>query len=112
MRLKDPPMPPDFLHYAFTGFRDRAILVRTSTNPLSMIKSITQEIWSVDHNIALAQTGSLDSFLYRFSYARPEFGLKTMGEFVGIGLLLVVIVVFRLYDYSILLQSIDYSIRN
>src|SRR6266576_3643451 len=87
--LQDPPMPQAFLPYTITGVRDRAILVRTSINPLSMIKGISQEIWAVDHNIALAQTGSLESFLYRFSYARPEFGLKTLGAFAGIGLLLV-----------------------
>ena len=109
--LKDPPMPQAFLPYTITGFRDRAILVRTSTNPLSMIKSITQEIWSVDHNIALAQTGSLESFLYRFSYARPEFGLKTLGAFAGIGLLLVVIGVFSIMAYTVSLQTHEIGIR-
>jgi hypothetical protein len=54
--LQDPLMPQAFIPYAITGFRDRAILVRTSTAPLSMINGISQEIWAVDHSIALTQT--------------------------------------------------------
>jgi len=109
--LQDPPMPQAFLPYTITGVRDRVILVRTSINPLSMIKGISQEIWAVDHNIALAQTGSLESFLYRFSYARPEFGLKTLGAFAGIGLLLVVIGVFSVMAYTVSLQTHEIGIR-
>ncbi len=111
MGLQDPPMPQAFIPYTITGFRDRAILVRTSANPLSMIKSISQEIWAVDHNIALAQTGSLESILYRFSYARPEFGLKTLGAFAGIGLLLVIIGVFSVMAYTVSLQTHEIGIR-
>ena len=111
MGLKDPPMPQAFIPYTITGFRDRAMLVRTSANPLSMIKSISQEIWAVDHNIALAQTGSLESILYRFSYARPEFGLKTLGAFAGIGLLLVIIGVFSVMAYTVSLQTHEIGIR-
>ena len=104
-------MAQAFLPYTITGFRDRAILVRTSINPLSMIKGISQEIWAVDHNIALAQTGSLESILYRFSYARPEFGLKTLGAFAGIGLLLVIIGVFSVMAYTVSLQTHEIGIR-
>jgi ABC-type antimicrobial peptide transport system permease subunit len=104
-------MPQAFIPYTISGIRDRAILVRTSINPLSMIKGISQEIWAVDHNIALAQTGSLESFLYRFSYARPEFGLKTLGAFAGIGLLLVVIGIFSVMAYTVSLQTHEIGIR-
>ena len=109
--LQDPPMPQAFLPYTITGFRDRAILVRTSINPLSMIKGISQEIWAVDHNIALTQAGSLESLMYRFSYARPEFGLKILGAFAGIGLLLVVIGVFSVMAYTVSLQTHEIGIR-
>ena len=109
--LQDAPMPEAFLPYTITGVRDRAILVRTSTTPLSMVKSITQEVWAVDHNIALGHTGSLESFLYRFSYARPEFGLKTMGAFAGIGLVLVVIGVFSVTAYTVSLRTHEIGIR-
>jgi putative ABC transport system permease protein len=109
--LQDPPMPQAFIPYTITGFRDRAILVRTSTAPLSMLKGISQEIWAVDHSIALTQTGSLESFMYRFSYARPEFGLKTLGAFAGIGLLLVVIGVFSVMAYTVSLQTHEIGIR-
>jgi len=109
--LQDPPMPQAFIPYTITGFRDQAILVRTSTAPLSMIKGISQEIWAVDHSIALTQTGSLESFMYRFSYARPEFGLKILGAFAGIGLLLVVIGVFSVMAYTVSLQTHEIGIR-
>jgi putative ABC transport system permease protein len=109
--LQDAPMPQAFIPYTITGFRERAILVRTATDPFSMVKSVSQEIWAVDHNIALDHTGSLESYLYRFSYARPEFGLKTLGAFAGTGLLLTVIGIFSVMAYTVSLQTHEIGIR-
>jgi len=109
--VQNPPMPQAFMPYTVTGLRDRAILVRTSTEPLAFTKTITQEIWAIDRNIALPYTGTLESFMHRFSYARPEFGLKTLGAFAGIGLLLVIIGVFSVMAYTVSLQTHEFGIR-
>ncbi len=109
--IQNPPIPQAFIPYTITGLRDRAILVRTSTEPLAFTKTITREIWAIDRNIALPYTGTLESFMHRFSYARPEFGLKTLGAFAGIGLLLVIIGVFSVMAYTVSLQTHEFGIR-
>jgi putative ABC transport system permease protein len=65
----------------------------------------------VDHNVALTLTGSLESYLKRFSYSQPEFGLVALGIFAGIGLTLVIIGVFSVMAYSVSLQTRDIGIR-
>src|SRR5206468_663463 len=70
-----------------------------------------KEIWSVDRNVALADTGSLESYLERFSYAQPRFGVASLGAFAGIGLLLVVIGVFSVMAYTVSLQTHEIGIR-
>src|SRR2546429_699251 len=69
------------------------------------------EIWSVDRNLALADAGSLESYLERFSYAQPRFGVASLGAFAGIGLLLVVIGVFSVMAYTVSLQTHEIGIR-
>jgi putative ABC transport system permease protein len=68
-------------------------------------------VWGVDHNVALTLTGSLESYLRRFSYAQPEFGLIALGIFAAIGLALVIIGVFSVMAYSVSLQTRDIGIR-
>lgn len=109
--LRDPPMPEAFLPYTISGFGDRGILVRTSVDPDSILNSLRKEIWAVDRNVALADTGSLVSYLERFSYAQPKFGVASLGVFAGIGLMLVVIGVFSVMAYTVSLQTHEIGIR-
>lgn len=109
--LQEPVMPEAFLPYTISGFGDRGILVRTAVDPNSLLNSVRREIWSVDRNVALADTGSLESYLEKFSYAQPRFGVASLGAFAGIGLMLVVIGVFSVMAYTVSLQTHEIGIR-
>jgi len=110
--LQEAPMPEAFMPYTITGVaRSRAILVRTSTEPLSMVESVRKEVWGVDSNVAVTETGTIEGYLNRFSYSAPRFELVTLGIFAGIGLVLVVIGVFSVMAYSVSLQTHDIGIR-
>jgi putative ABC transport system permease protein len=65
----------------------------------------------VDRNVALADTGSLESYLEKFSYAQPRFGVASLGVFAAIGLMLVVIGVFSVMAYTVSLQTHEIGIR-
>lgn len=65
----------------------------------------------MDRNVALADTGSLESYLEKFSYAQPRFGVASLGVFAAIGLMLVVIGVFSVMAYTVSLQTHEIGIR-
>jgi putative ABC transport system permease protein len=109
--LQDPPMPQAYIPYTVTAYANRAILVRTAVDPLSLLKSVRTEIWAVDRNVAFGEAGTLTAFLQRYSYAQPEFGLVSLGSFAGIGLLLAAIGVFSVMAYAVSLQTHEIGIR-
>ena len=109
--LQEPVMPEAFLPYTISGFGDRAILIRTAVEPDSLLNNVRKEIWAVDRNVALADTGSLESYLEKFSYAQPRFGVASLGAFAGLGLVLVVIGVFSVMAYAVSLQTHEIGIR-
>jgi putative ABC transport system permease protein len=109
--LQDPPLPQAYIPYTVSAYGNRAILVRTAVDPLSLLKSVRTEIWAVDRNVALSEAGTLTAFLQRYSYAQPEFGLVSLGAFAGIGLLLTAIGVFSVMAYAVSLQTREIGIR-
>ena len=76
-----------------------------------MLMSVRREIWSVDRNVALTLTGTLEGYLQQFSYAGPQFGLVLLGIFATVGLILVAIGVFSVMAYSVSLQTHEIGIR-
>jgi putative ABC transport system permease protein len=109
--LQEAPLPESWMPYSVTGAFERGVLVRTAVEPLSMLQSVRNEIWSVDRGVALTFTGSLQEYLQRFSYAGPRFGLILFGVFASIGLALVAIGVFSVMAYAVSLQTHEIGIR-
>ena len=109
--LQEAVAPEAYIPYTVTGAMERGILVRTGVEPLSMLMSVRREIWSVDRNVALTLTGTLEGYLQQFSYAGPQFGLLLLGIFATVGLILVAIGVFSVMAYSVSLQTHEIGIR-
>ena len=109
--LQEAVEPEAYLPYTVTGAMERGILIRTGVEPLSMLMSVRREIWSVDRNVALTLTGTLEGYLQQFSYAGPQFGLVLLGIFATVGLILVAIGVFSVMAYSVSLQTHEIGIR-
>ncbi len=103
--------PEAYIPYTVTGAMERGILIRTAVEPLSMLMSVRREIWSVDRNVALTLTGTLEGYLQQYSYAGPQFGLVLLSIFATVGLVLVAIGVFSVMAYSVSLQTHEIGIR-
>lgn len=109
--LRNSSMPEAFIPISISGAGSRGILIRTATDPLLILPRVRREIWTVDSNVPLAQTGSLENYLKQFSYAGPEFGLIAVGTSAGIGLALVLVGVFSVTAYTVSLQTHEIGVR-
>jgi putative ABC transport system permease protein len=109
--LQDPIRPELWVPYTMTGSGGRGILVRTSQEPLAMLKTVQQEIWATDRGVALTLTGSLEGYISQFSYAGPRFGFLLMTIFGSIGLTLVTIGVYSLLAYTAAQRTHEIGIR-
>ena len=109
--LRDPAMPEVLVPFTITGTFDRAILVRTSVPPMTLLNNIQREIWALDRNIALSSAGSLQGYMMQFMYAEPRFSVILLGVFAGVGLVMVAIGVFSLIAYTVSRQTHEIGIR-
>jgi len=103
--------PEAFIPHTITALAEDTILVRTAVTPDSVAHDVREVVSSIDQNVALADTDSLESILHRDFLAGPEFGLLLLSVFAGIGLILSAIGVFSVMSYNVSLQTHDIGIR-
>jgi putative ABC transport system permease protein len=109
--LLDPIDPEIWIPYTVTGSAMRGLLVRTTNEPMTMIKKVAREIWDVDHAVAMAEPNTLDYFLELFTFAQPRFGLWIVGIFASVGLLLVTIGVYSVMAYNTARRTHEVGLR-
>jgi putative ABC transport system permease protein len=109
--LQDPPEPEIWIPYTVTGSAFRGVLVRTSVEPLSLLNSLSHEVWATDPNVAVTFTGTLDGYISQFSYAGPRFGSILMLIFGAVGLILVTIGVYSVLSYTTARRTQEIGIR-
>jgi putative ABC transport system permease protein len=109
--IQELPMPEMFVPYTITGAFVRVIMVRTSAPPLSLLNDMRREIRAVDRSVVLTDTGSLEDYLKRYSYAEKRFSLVVMIVFASVGLALVALGVFSVIAYTVARQTHEIGIR-
>ncbi len=100
-----------YIPYTFSPFDDRALLVRTVTNPSLLINPMRQVISGIDPNIVLIEPQTLDEMLDKFMYMKPKFRLISFGTCAAIGLSLALIGLFGIMAYSVTLQTHELGVR-
>ena len=87
-----------------------SILAQTAVEPHSLLKDVQREIWSVDPEIAVRASGSIEDLL-QSNFQQPRFEWIMLASFAGVGLLLAVLGVFSVMAYAVSLETHDIGIR-
>jgi len=109
--LLEPSAPEAFLPHSITGFGDRSILAATSVDPRSLLGGVEREIWSVDPNVAVTHSGSIQDFLSEVAYTKAQFGVIVTSAFAGIGLALALVGIFSVTAYTVALRTHEIGVR-
>lgn len=109
--FRNPIQPAAFIPYTITAYEERRVIVRTAVDPLSLLKDIREQVWSVDHAVAVTDEDTLTNVIQQSTFAEPQFGLESLGSFAVIGLILAAIGVFSIMGYTVSLQTHDIGIR-
>ena len=110
--VQDPPEPEAMVPHTLVGrVFMRGVLIRTAADPGGLLNSVRREVWAVDRGMAITDSGTLNSYLQRFTYAAPRFSLTLVSVFAGVGLVLVVIGVYSVVGYSVSRQTHEIGIR-
>jgi predicted permease len=109
--LRDAPKPEVYFPYTITGTGSRGIMVRSAGKPELTLASLRREITAMDPDVAVSDTGSIETFLRRWYYAGPQFTLIILTTFAAIGFILVLIGIFSVMAYTVSLRTQEIGIR-
>jgi putative ABC transport system permease protein len=109
--VEDDIQPQAFVPYTLSALPTAAIVVKTSVDPMSLQHGVMQQVWAVDHDVALMNVLSLEDLVNRDAFAAPKFGVGLLSTFAAVGLVLAAIGVFSVMAYTVSLQTRDIGIR-
>jgi putative ABC transport system permease protein len=86
------------------------LLVRTAMPPAAMVKSIEQQIWSVDKDIPVEEVETADQLVSDL-LAEPKFHALLLSAFAGLGLTLALVGIYGVVSYSVGQRAREIGIR-
>jgi putative ABC transport system permease protein len=108
---RDPPAPQAWLPFPLRGPSGLGLVIRTSVDPLQVIRPVREEMLAVDRQVALVEPTTLDDWMQRVFFARPRFSLIVLGIFAVTGIVLVAFGVYGVLAYTISQQTREIAIR-
>ncbi len=102
--------PSAFMPYSVANYSWRSFMLRTAVNPQSILKSVVQEVQTLDPGVRVHKPDSLEHALHEF-YRGPEFQFVTLTIFASVGLMLVLIGIFSVMAYTTSLRTHEIGVR-
>ncbi len=108
--LSATPAPALYVPYDQRPVGATSLVVRTTTDPLSVVPALRERIWSVDRNVPISDVRTMDD-LFADSLQRQRMVLALFGFFAATGLLLSAVGTYGVVAYGVREQRREIGIR-
>ena len=108
--LNTEPKPAYYMPQGQVPFNQLVVVVKSTSDPRSLINSVTREVRSMDQELPVFSVKTMDDYIAG-SVAAPRFNTTLLSIFAGVALVLTVIGLYGVMSYSVAQRTNEIGIR-